>query len=52
MKEEIRFALLGCGRIAVKLTEILGRSKIKDTKLVAVCDLKKDQLKSQEKYIG
>jgi len=43
MKDKIRFALLGCGRIAAKHAEILGGSKIKDAELVAVCDLKEDR---------
>ena len=34
-----KFALLGCGRIAKRHSELLGNEKIKGAKLSAVCDL-------------
>lgn len=36
----IKFALIGCGRIAQKHAELIGGGRIKNAKLVAVCDLK------------
>lgn len=35
----LRFALVGCGRIAKRHSELLGLSQIKNASLVAVCDL-------------
>ena len=35
----LRFALVGCGRIAKRHSELLGESQIKGAALVAVCDL-------------
>lgn len=35
---DLKFALVGCGRISVKHSELLGTGKIKNAKLVAVCD--------------
>jgi len=35
----IKFALMGCGRIAKRHSELLGKYQIKSAKLVAVCDL-------------
>ena len=37
------FALVGCGRIAVRHSDLLGGNQIKNAKLVAVCDIKKDK---------
>jgi len=34
----INFALVGCGRIAKRHSELLGLNQIKGAKLVAVCD--------------
>ena len=36
---ELNFALVGCGRIAKRHSELLGLSQIKNAKLVAVCDV-------------
>ena len=36
----IKFALIGCGRIAQKHAELIGGGHIKRAKLVAVCDIK------------
>jgi len=38
----INFALIGCGRIAKRHSELLGFNQIKDARLSAVCDLKED----------
>ena len=35
----IKFALIGCGRIAIRHTNLLGNGEIEGAKLVAVCDL-------------
>ncbi|MGE5477359.1 MAG: Gfo/Idh/MocA family protein [Bacteroidales bacterium] len=35
----VNFALVGCGRIAQKHAEILGRGEVKGARLVAVCDI-------------
>lgn len=35
----IKFALIGCGRISKRHSELLGFNKIKNASLVAVCDL-------------
>lgn len=35
----LNFALIGCGRIAKRHSELLGGAQIKDAKLVSVCDL-------------
>jgi UDP-N-acetyl-2-amino-2-deoxyglucuronate dehydrogenase len=35
----IKFAILGCGRISKRHSELLGFNKIKNASLVAVCDL-------------
>lgn len=39
----LNFALLGCGRIAKRHSELLGNSQISGACLVAVCDLVKDK---------
>jgi predicted dehydrogenase len=35
----LKFALIGCGRIAKKHAELLGNNQIENAKLVAVCDI-------------
>ena len=35
----LKFALLGCGRIAKRHSELLGHGQIENAKLVAVCDI-------------
>lgn len=37
----LKFALVGCGRIAKRHSELLGLNKIKNASLVAVCDVNK-----------
>ena len=34
----LEFALVGCGRIAVRHAELLGLQQVKGASLVAVCD--------------
>ena len=41
----LRFALVGCGRIAVKHSDLLGNNKIKNSQLAAVCDIDEDKAK-------
>ena len=40
MSKDLKFAIIGCGRIAIRHSEILGGNLIKGAKLVAVCDTK------------
>ena len=35
---KIKFALLGCGRISKRHSELLGENQISNAELVAVCD--------------
>ena len=35
----LNFALIGCGRIAKRHSELLGNNQIKNARLVAVCDV-------------
>lgn len=39
----LKFALIGCGRIAKRHSELLGHNQIQDALLVAVCDIKKEK---------
>ena len=39
----IKFALIGCGRIAKRHSELLGNEQIKNAKLVAVCDIAEEK---------
>ncbi len=41
----LKFALVGCGRIAKRHSELLGNSQIQGASLVAVCDLVEDKAK-------
>jgi predicted dehydrogenase len=41
----LNFALVGCGRIAKRHSELLGENQIKDASLVAVCDVTIDNAK-------
>ena len=43
------FALVGCGRIAVRHSDLLGNNQIKHAKLVAVCDIKIEKAKKISK---
>jgi len=42
----LNFALVGCGRIAKKHSEILGRGQIDGAQLVAVCDIIEDRART------
>lgn len=44
--KKIKFALVGCGRIAKKHSELLGNSQITNSELVAVCDIIKEKAKA------
>lgn len=41
----LNFALVGCGRIAKRHSELLGLNQIKNAKLVAVCDIVEEKAK-------
>jgi predicted dehydrogenase len=42
----LKFALVGCGRIAKRHSELLGLNQIKDASLVAVCDIIEEKAKA------
>lgn len=42
----IKFALVGCGRIAKRHSELLGENQIEGAKLVAVCDVVEEKARS------
>jgi predicted dehydrogenase len=44
----LNFALVGCGRIAKRHSELLGFEQIKGARLIAVCDL----IEEKSKKIG
>lgn len=46
MTKKLKFALIGCGRIAKKHTEILGEAAIPNAELAAVCDIQSDRAKA------
>ncbi|GAB6074889.1 Gfo/Idh/MocA family protein [Nautilia lithotrophica] len=41
----LKFALVGCGRIARRHSDLLGNNQIKNAKLVAVCDIVEEKAK-------
>jgi len=41
-----KFALIGCGRIAKRHSELLGNGKISGAKLVSVCDIDEDRARN------
>jgi UDP-N-acetyl-2-amino-2-deoxyglucuronate dehydrogenase len=43
MKEKLGFALVGCGRIAQKYSEIFAAEQIPAARLVAVCDIRQER---------
>lgn len=43
MQKDLSFALVGCGRIAKRHSELLGQNQIKGARLVAVCDIKQER---------
>lgn len=42
----LKFALVGCGRIAKRHSELLGLNKINNASLIAVCDIVEEKAKS------
>lgn len=48
----LRFALLGCGKVAYKHAEILGKGKVKGAELVAVCDIDEEKAKKLASLYG
>lgn len=48
----IRFALVGCGRIAKRHAELLGQHEIAGADLAAVCDVREDRAKSFGERFG
>ena len=48
----LRFALVGCGRIAKRHSELLGRGVISGARLVAVCDSVPDRSKTIGEQFG
>lgn len=45
----LNFALIGCGRIAKRHSELLGYNQIKNASLAAVCDIKEEKAKEISK---
>ena len=41
----LKFALVGCGRIAKRHSELLGLDQIENASLVAVCDIVEEKAK-------
>jgi UDP-N-acetyl-2-amino-2-deoxyglucuronate dehydrogenase len=48
----LKFALLGCGRIAKRHSELLGYKKIENAELVAVCDIVEEKAKKIGEQFG
>ena len=48
----LKFALLGCGRIAKRHSELLGNGQIDNAKLVGVCDLVLEKAKKIGEHFG
>lgn len=48
----LKFALLGCGRIAKRHAELLGNSQIENAELVAVCDIVEEKAKKIGEQFG
>ena len=48
----IKFALLGCGRISKRHSELLGHNQIEGAGLVAVCDLQEEKARSVGEKFG
>lgn len=43
MSKKVRFALIGCGRVAIKHADVLTNSDFPSARLVAVCDIKRER---------
>jgi predicted dehydrogenase len=48
----LKYGLIGCGRIAVRHSELLATGKISGSTLVSVCDIKEDRAQSIGKKYG
>ena len=48
----IKFALLGCGRIAKRHSELLGHNQIKGASLVAACDVQEAKARAVGEKFG
>lgn len=48
----LKFALVGCGRIAKRHSELLGNQQILDARLVAVCDIKLERARAIGEQFG
>ena len=48
----IKFALVGCGRIAKRHSELLGHNQIDNAELVCVCDTQKEKAEKIAKRMG
>ncbi len=48
----LRFALVGCGRIAKRHAELLGNGQIDNASLVAVCDIQEDRAQAYSQKFG
>ncbi len=51
-KPELKFALLGCGRIAKRHSELLGNRQIAGAALAAVCDIVPEKARRMGKQFG
>jgi UDP-N-acetyl-2-amino-2-deoxyglucuronate dehydrogenase len=49
---ELKFALVGCGRISKRHAELLGSKQIANARLVAVCDVKVERAAALGKQFG
>ncbi len=52
MSVTLGFALLGCGRIAQRYLDLLGRGEIEGARIVGVCDIKQDRAKAAASKFG
>jgi predicted dehydrogenase len=48
----LNFALVGCGRISKRHSELLGLGKIKNARLIAICDLIEEKAKNISKQFN
>ena len=48
----LKFALVGCGRVSKRHSELLGHNQIKNARLAAVCDIKVDRAKAIGEQFG
>ena len=50
--KQLNFALVGCGRIAKRHSELLGNHQIEGARLAAVCDIKPERAKAIGERFG